>query len=90
MVKAFDPDMVVLGGGVSRAGRPLVEGIERHLDRPVFNTTPLVLSQLGPEAVALGAVRSALQLAVRHSPLLAALVAPPLGVPIRPVPGGLQ
>ncbi|QYN33271.1 ROK family protein [Pseudonocardia sp. DSM 110487] len=90
MVKAFDPDMVVLGGGVSRAGRPLVEGIERHLDRPVFNTTPLVLSQLGPEAVALGAVRSALQLAVRHSPLLAALVAPPLGVPTRPVPGGLQ
>jgi predicted NBD/HSP70 family sugar kinase len=78
MVKAFDPDMVVLGGGTSRAGR--------------FNTTPVVLSQLGPEAVALGAVRSALQLAVRHSPLLAALVTPPLGVPTRPVPagGGLQ
>jgi predicted NBD/HSP70 family sugar kinase len=88
MVKSFDPDMVVLGGGVSRAGRPLVEGVERHLDRPVFNTMPIVLSQLGPEAVALGAVRSALQLAVRHSPLLAALVTPPLGVPTRPVPAG--
>jgi predicted NBD/HSP70 family sugar kinase len=92
LVKAFDPDMVVLGGGVSRAGRPLVDGVERHLDRPVFNTMPIVLSQLGPEAVALGAVRSALQLAVRHSPLLAAVVTPPLGVPTRPVPagGGLQ
>jgi hypothetical protein len=58
----------------------------------VFNTMPIVLSQLGPEAVALGAVRSALQLAVRHSPLIAALVTPPLGVPTRPVPagGGLQ
>lgn len=88
MLKSFDPDMVVLGGGVSRAGRPLVEGVERHLDRPVFNTAPLVLSQLGPEAVALGAVRSALQLAVRHTPLLAALVTPPLRVPTRPLPGG--
>jgi predicted NBD/HSP70 family sugar kinase len=88
MVKSFDPDMVVLGGGVSRAGRPLVEGVERHLDRPRFNTTPLVLSRLGPEAVALGAVRSALQLAVRRSPLLAALVVPPLRVPTHPVPGG--
>ncbi|TWF74623.1 putative NBD/HSP70 family sugar kinase [Pseudonocardia hierapolitana] len=86
LVKSFDPDMVVLGGGVSRSGRPLVEGVERHLDRPVFNTMPIVLSQLGPEAVALGAVRSALQLAVRHSPLLAALVTPPLGVPTRPIP----
>ncbi|GAA5137045.1 ROK family transcriptional regulator [Pseudonocardia adelaidensis] len=88
MVKSFDPDMVVLGGGVSRAGRSLVEGVERHLDRPVFSTTPLVLSHLGPEAVALGAVRSALQLAVRHTPLLAALVVPPLRVHTRPVTGG--
>ena len=90
MVKSFDPDMVVLGGGVSRAGRPLVDGVERHLDRPVFNTMPIVLSQLGPEAVALGAVRSALQLAVRHSPLLAALVSPPLGAHPRPVIRGGQ
>ena len=86
MVKSFDPDMVVLGGGVSRAGPPLVEGVERHLDRPVFNTMPIVLSQLGPEAVAMGAVRSALQLAVRRSPLLAALVTPSLGVPTHAVP----
>ncbi len=90
MVKSFDPDMVVLGGGVSRAGRPLVDGVERNLDRPVFNTMPIVLSQLGPEAVALGAVRSALQLAVRHSPLLAALVSPPLGAHPRPVIRGGQ
>jgi len=90
LLKAFDPDMVVLGGGISRAGRPLVEGVERHLERGVFSTMPLVLSELGPEAVALGAVRSALQLAVRRSPLIAALVTPPLTVPVRPVPGGGQ
>lgn len=84
LVKSFDPAMVVLGGGVSRAGRPLVAGVERHLDRPAFNTTPIVLSQLGPEAVALGAVRSALQLAVRHSPLIDALVTPPLRASSRP------
>jgi predicted NBD/HSP70 family sugar kinase len=81
LAKAFDPDMVVLGGGVSRAGRPLTDGVERHLDRGVFSTMPLVLSQLGPEAVALGAVRSALQLAVRRTPLIAALVRPPLTLP---------
>lgn len=78
LAKAFDPDMVVIGGGVSRAGPSLVEGVDRHLDRAVFSTMPVVLSELGPEAVALGAVRSALQLAVRRSPLIAALVHPPL------------
>jgi predicted NBD/HSP70 family sugar kinase len=89
LVKTFDPDMVVLGGGLSQAGRPLVDGVERHVERPAFRTMPIVLSQLGPEAVALGAVRSALQLAVRHSPLIAALVTPPLHVPTTPtVPGG--
>ena len=81
LVKTFDPDMVVLGGGLSLAGTPLVEGVERHVERPAFRTMPLVLSQLGPEAVALGAVRSALQLAVRRSPLIAALVTPPLSIP---------
>jgi predicted NBD/HSP70 family sugar kinase len=90
LAKAFDPDMVVIGGGVSRAGRPLVEGVERHLQRGGFSTMPLVLSELGPEAVALGAVRSALQIAVLRRPLIAALVMPPLTVPTRPVPGGGQ
>lgn len=78
LAKAFDPDMVVIGGGVSRAGPSLVAGVDRHLDRGVFSTMPVVLSELGPEAVALGAVRSALQLAVRQRPLIAALVHPPL------------
>ncbi|MHA6625844.1 ROK family protein [Pseudonocardia sichuanensis] len=90
LVKAFDPDMVVLGGGLSQAGRPLVEGVERHVERPAFRTMPIVLSRLGPEAVALGAVRSALQLAVRRSPLIAALVTPPLSVPVPTTAGGQQ
>ena len=90
LVKTFDPDMVVLGGGLSQAGRPLVEGVERHVERPAFRTMPIVLSRLGPEAVALGAVRSALQLAVRRSPLIAALVTPPLSVPVPTTAGGQQ
>ncbi|MEJ3651592.1 ROK family transcriptional regulator [Actinomycetes bacterium KLBMP 9759] len=88
VMKAFDPDMVVIGGGVSRAGQPLLDGVERHLDRPVFTTMPLVLSQLGPEAVVLGAVRSALQLAIRTTPLIAAIVHPPLTAP--PVPRSVE
>lgn len=78
LVKAFDPDLVVVGGGVSRAGQSLVDGIDAHLDRGAFSSVPLVLSTLGPDAVVVGAVHSALQLAIRHRPLIAAIVHPPL------------
>ncbi|GAA5200859.1 ROK family transcriptional regulator [Rugosimonospora acidiphila] len=56
----LDPDMVVLGGGVSAAGEPLLDAIRTHL-RPLTFTEPvLALSVLGDEATALGAVRTAL------------------------------
>ncbi len=56
----LDPEMVVLGGGVSAAGEPLLAAIRRHL-RPLSMTEPvLALSALGDEATALGAVRTAL------------------------------
>ncbi|SHN29685.1 ROK family transcriptional regulator [Cryptosporangium aurantiacum] len=60
MLLVLDPREVIIGGGLSRAGETLLAAIERHL-RPRILTSPrLVLSDLGSDAVALGAVRRAL------------------------------
>ncbi|GAA3388185.1 ROK family transcriptional regulator [Cryptosporangium minutisporangium] len=60
MLLVLDPGEVIIGGGLSRAGETLLAAIERHL-RPRILTSPrLVLSDLGGDAVALGAVRRAL------------------------------
>jgi predicted NBD/HSP70 family sugar kinase len=60
LLLVLDPSEVVIGGGLSRAGETLLAAIERHL-RPRILTSPrLVLSDLGGDAVALGAVRRAL------------------------------
>jgi predicted NBD/HSP70 family sugar kinase len=60
LLLVLDPSEVVIGGGISRAGETLLAAIERHL-RPRILTSPrLVLSALGGDAVALGAVRHAL------------------------------
>ncbi len=61
VVAVLNPATVIVGGGVSRAGDALLEPLERHL-RPLVPLPPrLVLSTLGEESVALGAVRLALQ-----------------------------
>jgi predicted NBD/HSP70 family sugar kinase len=60
LLTVLDPREVIIGGGVSRAGDTLLTAIERHL-RPRALTWPrLALSDLGGDAVALGAVRRAL------------------------------
>jgi predicted NBD/HSP70 family sugar kinase len=60
LLVVLDPAEVVIGGGVSRAGETLLAAIERQL-RPRTLTSPrLMLSTLGGDAVALGAVRRAL------------------------------
>lgn len=56
----LDPDLVVIGGGVSRAGETLLTVVERHLRRRTLVPPRLALSSLGDTAVALGAIRSAL------------------------------
>jgi len=56
----LDPDLVVIGGGVSRAGDILLAAVERHLRARTLVPPPLALSALGDTAVALGAIRSAL------------------------------
>jgi predicted NBD/HSP70 family sugar kinase len=57
----LNPTSVIVGGGVSRAGAALLEPLERHLQELVPLPPRVVLSTLGDEAVALGAVRRAVQ-----------------------------
>ena len=55
-----DPEYVVLGGGVSKAGQPLLEGAKRHFDKWVFHGVSGVkfaLATLGNDAGAYGAFK---------------------------------
>ena len=56
----IDPEMVVIGGGVSKAGRPLLEGIRRYFDQSVFHANRDVrfaLATLGNDAGIYGAFK---------------------------------
>ncbi len=55
-----DPECVVLGGGVSKAGAPLLEGIRRHFYKYVFHAVSgvtLALASLGNDAGIYGAFK---------------------------------
>jgi len=66
MITAFGPDRVVLGGGVFEAlGKQLIGAVKRSakgetFPPPSFRDTGIVLSSLGDDAVALGALAFAL------------------------------
>ncbi|WP_214322470.1 ROK family transcriptional regulator [Nonomuraea sediminis] len=60
LVLTVDPDLVVLGGGISRSGDVLLEPLRRHLDPYCLEPPALSVSTLGDQAVVLGAVRHAL------------------------------
>ena len=63
LVLALDPQLVVVGGGVSRAGDLLREPLRRHIERMCIIRMPeFVFSELGDESVSLGAVRLGLDL----------------------------
>lgn len=56
----IDPEVVVIGGGVSKAGQPLIDGIWRHMHKYLFHAisgVELVLAQLGNDAGAYGAFK---------------------------------
>ena len=55
-----DPDLVVLGGGIANAGAALLEPVERAVRAAVPFPPRIVLSELGDDGAALGAVRRAL------------------------------
>jgi predicted NBD/HSP70 family sugar kinase len=57
----LDPRTVIVGGGLSRAGETLLRPLVRNLEELVPLPPHVVLSDLGEEAVALGAVRLAVQ-----------------------------
>ncbi|MCM2423246.1 ROK family protein [Streptomyces sp. RKAG293] len=57
MVLSVDPELVVLGGGISQAGAALLDPVRGHLEPQCPFPPRVVTSTLGDEAVALGAVR---------------------------------
>ena len=55
-----DPEVVVLGGGVSKAGKPLLEGAKRYFDKYIFHASKSIrfaLASLGNDAGAYGAFK---------------------------------
>ncbi|WP_343076434.1 ROK family transcriptional regulator [Jiangella mangrovi] len=65
-VSAIDPELVIIGGSIALAGDAVLASMRRHLGRRALVTPRLELSQLGDDAVALGAVRLALADAERR------------------------
>jgi glucokinase len=60
----FDPDVIVIGGGASRAGELLAEPARRELATralPPMSRTPVAIAELGPEAGMVGAATMAAQ-----------------------------
>lgn len=63
MLLVLDPDRVVIGGGVSRAGDALLDPVRRHLHLHALVPVTVHAPTLGEQAVALGAVRHSLDVA---------------------------
>ena len=58
-----DPEVIVLGGGVSRAGQPLIDGVTKYYHKYAFlacRSTRITLATLGNDAGAYGAFKLAL------------------------------
>ncbi len=60
MVLTVDPELVVIGGGVSKVGEAFLPRLEQILDGLCIFPPRLALSTMGDESVVLGAVRLAL------------------------------
>ena len=59
VVLALNPDALVIGGGIARAGSLLTEAIQRRLDRLTLHSPRVELSTLAQDAVVTGAVQVA-------------------------------
>ena len=58
-----DPEAIVIGGGVSKAGQPLIDCIQKHYIRHAFPSckeTPIKLATLGNDAGIYGAAKMVL------------------------------
>lgn len=63
IVAVLDPQMVVLGGGISHAGELLLEPLKRVVSRIVPNVPCLAISALGDDAQLMGSLYSAMEIA---------------------------
>lgn len=55
-----DPEAIVIGGGVSKAGQPLIDCISKHYKKYAFSAckdTPIIIASLGNDAGIYGAAR---------------------------------
>lgn len=66
LVLALDPQLVVLGGGFSRSADLLLEPLRQELESRCVRAPQVVISALGDEAPAFGAVRLALDAVERE------------------------
>lgn len=73
LITVLDPELVVIGGGLSAAGEQIIGGVTEHLD-PAQRRTPLVASALGDTAVALGGVRRAQLIAAANDSLIGSII----------------
>ena len=63
-INAFDPEIVIIGGGIAQAGPTLFEPLANYLDkfewRPMNHRVPVISASLGHKAGAIGAAYSAI------------------------------
>ena len=55
-----DPEAIVIGGGVSKAGQPLIDCIQKYYKKYAFSAckeTPIILATLGNDAGIYGSAR---------------------------------
>lgn len=58
LLHAFNPDAVIIGGGVAQAGEPFFSGIREAVQEralPSVRKTPILKAALGPDAALIGA-----------------------------------
>ena len=60
LVASYDPEVIVLGGGVSRSADLLIEPIIRRISGIIPNPPKLVVSSLGLQATVMGAITNVL------------------------------
>lgn len=58
-INAFDPEVVIIGGGIAQAGSALFDPVSEYLDRfewrPMGHHVPIIAAALGEKAGAIGA-----------------------------------
>jgi predicted NBD/HSP70 family sugar kinase len=60
LVSFFDPELVVLGGGVSKSADMLINPILARMNETIPNLPKLVVSDLGLQATVMGAITNVL------------------------------